>query len=184
MADMAETEQLPVAQAKAGDPAAWEALFRRYRLPLYVYIFEMVRNEETSFDLVQETMINAVRHIGTLREEQKIGGWLFGIAHQKCVQWFRRQSREDLALKEVAEEPIEFQDDAGELLVRREQESEFMQLLENLPAAQRSALLLYFVEQFTLAEIAAISDVSVGTVKSRLHYGKIALRELWEVKNT
>ena len=83
---VAEHEQLPVQQAKAGEPEAWDVLFRRYQLPLYVYVFELVRDEQTSLDIVQETFIAAVRHIGSLREEAKFGGWLFGIAHQKCLQ--------------------------------------------------------------------------------------------------
>ena len=64
---VAEREQLPVPQAKAGEPEAWDALFRRYQLPLYVYVFELVHDEQTSLDLVQETFIAAVRHIGSLR---------------------------------------------------------------------------------------------------------------------
>ena len=86
---MAERNQLPVAQAREGDPAAWDALFRRFQLPLYVYVFELVRDEQASLDIVQEAFINAVRHISGLREDDKFGGWLFGIAHQKCVQRWR-----------------------------------------------------------------------------------------------
>ncbi|MCX6924592.1 MAG: hypothetical protein NT154_15460, partial [Verrucomicrobia bacterium] len=78
---MAEPEQLPVPQARAGDPAAWDVLFRRYQLPLYVYAFELVHDEQASRDIVQETFINATRHLGGLRDDGKFGSWLFGIAH-------------------------------------------------------------------------------------------------------
>src|SRR6476659_531403 len=91
---VAEREQLPVAEARAGDTAAWDILFRRYQLPLYVYVFELVHDEQTSLDIVQETFINAARHIGSLREDEKFGSWLFGIAHQKCIQLWREKSRE------------------------------------------------------------------------------------------
>ena len=56
---VAECEQLPLQQAKAGEPEAWNALFRRYQLPLYVYVFELVRDEQTALDIVQETFIAA-----------------------------------------------------------------------------------------------------------------------------
>src|SRR5271157_6620504 len=138
---VAEREQLPVPQAKAGEPAAWDALFRRYQLPLYVYVFELVHDEQTSLDLVQETFIAAVRHIGGLREDAKFGSWLFGIAHQKCIQRWRKQNREEMALEELGEAAPEFEDAADEPLIRREQEAEFMQLLNTLPLAQRSVLL-------------------------------------------
>ena len=152
---VAEPEQLPVPQARAGEPAAWDTLFRRYQLPLYVYVFELVRDEQASLDIVQETFINAARHIGSLREDGKFGSWLFGIAHQKCIQRWRKQGREAAALEELAAAPGEFEDDPAELLIREEQEAAFMKLLSRLPVAQRSVLVLHFVEDFPLEEIAA-----------------------------
>ena len=84
MPEVAEPEQLPVTQARAGEPAAWDALFRRYQLPLYVYVFELIRDEQAGLDIVQETFIDAARHIGGLREDNKFGSWLFGIAHRNA----------------------------------------------------------------------------------------------------
>ncbi len=180
MLAVAEREQLPVAQAKAGEPEAWDALFQRYQLPLYVYVFELVHDEQTSLDLVQETFIAAVRHIGGLRDDDKFGSWLFGIAHQKCIQRWRKQSREEVLLDELPESADELENGPDDLLIRREQEAEFMNLLNQLPLPQRSVLLLHFVEDFSLEEIAGITGTPVGTVKSRLHYAKRALRKLLE----
>ncbi|HWW02537.1 MAG TPA: RNA polymerase sigma factor [Candidatus Acidoferrum sp.] len=175
---VAERDQLPVPQARAGDPAAWDVLFRRYQLPLYVYVFELVHDEQTSLDLVQETFINAARHIDGLREDDKFGGWLFGIAHQKCIQRWRKQTREESAFEEVGADPPELGAGPDDLLIREEQEEEFMGLLNQLPPPQRSVLLLHFVEDFSVEQIAQITGVAPGTVKSRLHYGKRALRKL------
>jgi RNA polymerase sigma-70 factor (ECF subfamily) len=175
---VAEREQLPVPQAKAGEPEAWDALFRRYQLPLYVYVFELVHDEQTSLDLVQETFIAAVRHIGSLRDDKKFGSWLFGIAHQKCIQRWRKQGREEVLLDEIPESAEKFEDGPDDLLIRREQETEFMNLLNQLPLPQRSVLLLHFVEDFSLEEIAGITGTNPGTVKSRMHYAKRALRKL------
>ena len=174
MLGVAERGTLPVADARAGDADAWAALFQRYRLPLYVYIFELVRDEQTSLDLVQETFLNAFRHLGSLRDDEKFGSWLFSIAHQKCVQQWRRRDRQ------VEPEMPEADDTPVELLIREEQEEEFMKLLEKLPVAQRSAILLHYVEEFSLEEIARITGANTGTVKSRLHYAKRALRKLLE----
>jgi RNA polymerase sigma-70 factor (ECF subfamily) len=179
---VAEREQLPVAQARAGQPEAWDTLFRRYQLPLYVYVFELVNNEQTSLDLVQETFIAATKHFGSLRDDDKFGSWLFGIAHQKCIQRWRKQAREEMLRDEIAAVPEEFENDPSELLVRREQEAEFMNLLNQLPPAQRSVLLLHFIEDFSLEEIADITGANLGTVKSRMHYAKKSLRKLLEEK--
>ena len=178
MPAMAEREQLPVQQARDGNPAAWDALFRRYQLPLYVYVFELVRNEQTSLDIVQETFIAATRHIGGLRDDGKFGSWLFGIAHQKVIQLWRKHGGKEILFDEIPELPDEFENSPDELLIRREQEIEFMKLLDQLPLPQRSVLLLHFVEDFSLEEIARITKTRLGTVKSRLHYAKRALRKL------
>ena len=181
MPEVADIEQLPVSQARAGEPAAWDALFRRYQLPLYVYVFELVRDEQAALDVVQETFIAAVRHLGGLREDGKFGSWLFGIAHQKVIQRWRK--RTEILFDEIPELPDEFEEAPDDLLIRREQETEFMQLLNQLPPPHRSVLLLHFVEDFSLEEIARITETQLGTVKSRLHYAKKTLRKLVEEKN-
>jgi RNA polymerase sigma-70 factor (ECF subfamily) len=180
MPEVAAPEQLPVAQARAGEPAAWDALFRRYQLPLYVYLFELIRDEQAALDVVQETFIAAAKHLGGLREDGKFGSWLFGIAHQKIIQHWRK--RTEVLFDEISESPDDFENGPDDLLVRREQEAEFMNLLNQLPLPQRSVLLLHFVEDFSLEEISRITETNVGTVKSRLHYAKRALRKLVEQK--
>jgi RNA polymerase sigma-70 factor (ECF subfamily) len=175
MPEVSAPEPLPVAQARAGEPAAWDTLFRRYQLPLYVFVFELVRDEQASLDVVQEAFIAAVRHIGSLREDGRFAGWLFGIAHQKCIQRWRK--RTEVLLDEWPDLPDETEDGPDGILIRREQEAAFMSLLEQLPPPQRAVLVLHFIEEFSIEEIAQITSAPPGTVKSRLHYAKKALRQ-------
>jgi len=180
MLAVAESKELPVREAKAGDPEAWNRLFQRYQLPLYSYVFELVRDEQTSLDIVQEVFINAVRYVDRLRDDGKFGSWLFGIAHQKCIQQWRKLPREEgIGIEELGsvsdDEPS-----PSEWLTNKEQEEEFMLQLNQLPPPQRSVLLLHFVEDFSLEEIAGITMTAIGTVKSRLHYARKSLRKIIE----
>jgi RNA polymerase sigma-70 factor (ECF subfamily) len=180
MPGVVESNELPVSEARTGDPDAWNRLFRRYQLPLYAYVYELVRHEQTSLDIVQETFINAVRHIGSLRDDDRFGSWLFGIAHQKCIQHWRKSPRRGATdLAEIEDFPNDAPD-PGDWLVRKENEEEFMACLNQLPPPHRSVILLHFVEEFSLEEIAAITGTPVGTVKSRLHYARKTLRRLIE----
>lgn len=88
-------------------------------------MFELLHDEQASLDIVQETFINAARHLGNLREDDKFGNWLFGITHQKCVQRWRKRSREERAFEEIAAAPPELENDPAELLIRQEREAEF-----------------------------------------------------------
>jgi RNA polymerase sigma-70 factor (ECF subfamily) len=82
----------------------------------------------------------------------------------------------------MSESANEFEGGPDDLLIRQEQEAEFMNLLNQLPLPQRSVLLLHFVEDFSLEEIAGITGAPIGTVKSRLHYARKSLRKLLEEK--
>src|SRR5262245_58952050 len=128
MLAVAETnEQLPVQGARAGETAAWDALFRRYQLPLYAYVFQLVQHEQTALDLVQETFINAARHIGGLQDDGKFGSWLFSIAHHKCIQHWRKQKPAHF-VEELSEDLPEAEDGPCDWLIRKEREEEFMRL--------------------------------------------------------
>jgi RNA polymerase sigma-70 factor (ECF subfamily) len=175
-----EREQLPVAAARAGDAEAWGALLARFRLPLYAYVFELVHQEQTALDIVQETFINAARHIGGLRDDEKFASWLFNIAHQKCVQHWRRKHPEQTAIDPEDNALVDFEPGPRDLLIRKEQEAEFIRLLDQLAVPHRAVLLLYFVEDFSLEEIATITGANLGTVKSRLHYARKAFKKLYE----
>jgi RNA polymerase sigma-70 factor (ECF subfamily) len=173
---VAKDEQLPVAAARSGEPAAWDALFHRYQLPLYTYVQELVRHEQTSLDLVQETFVKAVRHVGSLRDDARFGSWLFRIAHQLCQQHWRRQrpaeSLDDVSETELAGPAGSPLDD----LLSAEQQDQFLAAIESLPEEHRSVVLLHYLEDFDLEATAGITGVPVGTVKSRLFHARRKLR--------
>jgi RNA polymerase sigma-70 factor, ECF subfamily len=179
-----EEQTLPVREARAGEPEAWEALLARYRLPLYAYVFELVHQEQTSLDIVQESFIAAARHIHSLRQDNKFGSWLFNIAHQKCIQQWRKQRPAEVPIDPLDEDFPDLEPGPEELLIRKEQEEAFMKALGQLAVPHRAVLLLHFVEDFPLEEIARITETQLGTVKSRLHYARKALRKILERNET
>lgn len=167
---------LPVAAARRGDALAWDILLHRFQLPLFTYVMDLVHHRATSLDLVQEVFIRATQHLSGLREDQRFGAWLFGIAHQQVIQHWRRQGRSPFSDEPV---PEDVRDDSAtpyEDAIRDDDASQLLTAIDQLPLPQRSVILLHFLEDFPLAEIATITGASLGTVKSRLHYAKRALR--------
>lgn len=177
MLAVAPSEKLPVSKARALDPRAWDQLFRRYQLPLYTFIFELVRQEQPALDIVQETFINAAKHIHTLSDDSKFGSWLFSIAHQKCSRLWRKPKREESIDDETLEEWIDDVPSPDAWLVHQESAQALYAALETLPPNHRAVITLHFLEDFSLQDIATITQTAVGTVKSRLHYAKKTLRQ-------
>lgn len=179
---MSEPLHALVQAARRNDSSAWNELVRRYQLPLFTYAKGVTGDREAAFDIVQEGFIRAVAHVGRLRDDGKFGSWLFGIAHQRCLLHLRRSRRQDALF---SDEPAPREGDDGgpdprDAVLSAERAQALYALVDRLPLPQRSALLLHILEGFSLEEIAAISEVPVGTVKSRLFHAKRALRALIE----
>lgn len=167
-----------VASARAGDATAWGPLLARYQLPLFTYAQDLLRHETAALDLVQDTFVAAHRHLGSLRDDARFGSWIFGIAHQKIIQHWRRYGREQpLDADALAATPDDDAPDPRDGLLRSEQAAALLALVDELPPPQRAVLLLHFLEDFPLEAIAEITAVPLGTVKSRLFHARRALRE-------
>ncbi len=177
---VADNIELPIAQARHGDAAAWNTLFQRYQLPLFAYARSLVRDDQSALDVVQESFINAVRYLKSLRDDEKFAPWLFGIAHQKCIQHWRKHRPSDSLIDDEAEGFIAEGESPDDVLIRKEKEAAFMAMVDHLPVQHRTALLLHYLEDFSLEDISSITETTLGTVKSRLHYAKRALRKLLE----
>jgi RNA polymerase sigma-70 factor (ECF subfamily) len=171
-----------VQAARHNDQSAWDRLFQRYQLALFAYAHGLTGNREAAFDIVQETFGRAAAHVGRLRDDGKFGSWLFGIAHQRCTEHFRRMRREDALFADDAD-PGDREGagpDPRDALLSAERAAALYALVDRLPLPQRSALLLHVLGDFPLGEIAEVAGVPVGTVKSRLHHAKRAMRSLIE----
>ena len=178
MANSPKEELLPVAAARSGNPEAWDILFHRYQLPLYAFVFEGLRDEQSSLDAVQETFIKASKYLHQLQVDEKFVSWIFSIAHQTCTQFARRRRPTEPIPEDLDSSP-EFFDHSippSEALEHDEDEAELLRYLGELPREHRAALTLYYLEEFSIQEISEIVGAPLGTVKSRLHYAKTSLR--------
>lgn len=172
--------------ARRNEPDAWNTLLRQHQLPLYTYAAELLRDEAGAFDIVQETFASAFRYIDSLRDDRRFASWLFGIAHQKCVQRWRQRQRDEAVFDLTSEPNGDWLDtqmpDPRTVLLQQEQADAFFAVLDELPGPQRATLLLHVIEDFSLQDIAQITGVAVGTVKSRLFHAKRTLRAIMEAK--
>ena len=170
-------EQTLVIRSQIGDESAFADLLKLHGPRLLLFIRGMMQHApEQVADLTQEIWITVFRMLPKLREADKFKPWLFRIARDRVFQEFRRrhlplQSMQHEDCAEIAEESATDSPVDVESLT---------QCLSRLTPEHREVLILRFFEELDYEEISRVTSVTTGTVRSRIHYGKRALRQLWK----
>ncbi|MGH9935324.1 MAG: RNA polymerase sigma factor [Blastocatellia bacterium] len=158
-------------RAQAGDREAFDRLLRLVQAPLYRYIFSLVGARALAEDILQEVFILIYRKVRWLREPELFRPWAYRIATREAFKHLKRERRwSDKAEDEsvLAELPAPPRDELAPELIA--------QLVAKLSPASRAVIVLHYLHEMPLAEIAEVMGVAVGTVKSRLAYGLDLMR--------
>jgi len=157
-----------------GDRSAFDGIVALWEQPLFYYLRRLVSSEADAWELLQETWLKVLRSLGTLRDPHAMPAFLYTTARNTALSRLRRHEFENDSV-DVASVP---DDQSVDDIAAFDQAEEVQHALDQLPLAQREALTLYFLQDLSLEEIATLIDVPLGTVKSRLHYAKIAIRKI------
>ena len=90
-----------VARTLAKDPTAFEELIHRYQKAIFNVAYYKSRNPFDAEDLAQDIFLAAYQALSSLKEPENFGGWLFGIAHNRCHKWYRRERTKILKFREI-----------------------------------------------------------------------------------
>ncbi len=180
--DIDETDL--IARSRQGDLDAFNRLVERYQRPVYNLCLRMLTAPQAAEDATQDAFIAAYRALDSFRGGS-FRAWLFRIATNACYDELRRRrSRPTLSLDEpqgAEQRPIDLPH-PGPTLEEHAQSLELARYLQEalaaLPADQRLAVVLCDVQGFDYSEIAGITGVSLGTVKSRIARARARLRSL------
>lgn len=173
-----------VARARAGDARAFEELARAEERALYRHAARIVGPGAEAEDVVQDALFSAWRSIRSF-EGTSFRAWLFRIVTNRALDRIRaRKRRPELPLDPPEDEDVVWAEPAAggpelsEIASSREAIAAVEEALRGIPDEQRAALLLRDVEGFAYEDIATITNVEVGTVKSRIHRGRLAVRNV------
>jgi RNA polymerase sigma-70 factor (ECF subfamily) len=126
-------------------------------------------------DLVQETFLRAYKGLSRLRDQSRFGPYVHRIAQNICVDRFRRKGQEPVSLDEIELEPPPEENRLVD--VREERMMLLRRLVGRLPEALREAVLLFYFEQLTYADIAARLGLTEAAVNQRLHRARLQLKQ-------
>ena len=161
--------------ARLGDVGSFDALFYRYRDGIYRLSLAITKDPQAAEEIVVDTFARAYRALARLEPDDTLRPWLYRVAINES---YDRRPRNAAAspLDEAAEEIAASDERSPAVLAERAETRRFvLAALETLDAKHRNVVVLHYLNELPLAEIAQIVECPVGTVKSRLHY---ALRRL------
>ena len=168
-----------------GNQNAFEEIVLLFQHRLYHVCYRMLGSREEAQDIAQEAFVRAYSNLHTFDQKRKFSTWIFRIATNLCIDRIRKK-KPDYSLD--AQVPgtegldmysqIAADDDLPEKEVERLETRQRVQYeIGRLPEKYRSVITLRYMEELPLQEIADILDIPLGTVKTRVHRGRDALRK-------
>ena len=182
-------ESAIVAELKAGSEEAYAWLIGEFHQPIYSLVYRIVADPADAADTTQEVFLKVFRGMKHFHGESSLKTWMYRIAvHEACNRrrwWFRHKSREmSMEPVEAHAGPTAIRDtlvDEGESpfesVVHEEIKARVEEELRKVPEPYRTTVILRDLEEMSYEEVAEITEVSLGTVKSRLTRGREALRQ-------
>lgn len=171
-------DQELIAQLREGSLDALGVLYDQHRQMVYRTALAITGDPEAASDLLQDVFLRLHRFADRIDPSRPLEPWLYRMTSNLSYTWVKRNHRWLRPLEEFADwlsggdsnpsySEVEQQDDWNQV----------QQALTALPVQQRIVVVLYYLNDLTLHEISEILEVPVGTVKSRLHYGRISLKK-------
>jgi len=170
-----DSELIP--RVQRGDLAAFEALYDKYKGQVYRAALAITRDQGAAEDILQECFLRVYTHIDKVDITRPLSPWIHRIAVNLSYNWVTKRKRWLPSLGEVIEQFAGDPHSSPEHVLEREELQRIVQeAIHSLSFAQRVVVILFYLNGFSLEEIAYILDCPVGTVKSRLYYGRQNLR--------
>ncbi len=162
---MTSEETTWVVRAKAGDQAAFAALFTRYERRIYSFVYRMMGNADDAYDLTQDTFLKAYRALDKTDEDLNVNAWLHRIASNACKH-DGPSSREE--------------DDPERVLIGDETQRAVQRVLDAMSPRNRQAMVLREYEGMSCEDIGEVMGASRAAVKSMLFRGREEFRKLYQ----
>jgi RNA polymerase sigma factor (sigma-70 family) len=179
-----KTDHELVHSFRDGDLQALEALVIRHKDKLYTSILFLVKDKYLAEDIFQDVLIKIIDTIrgGRYTEEGKFLPWAMRIAHNLCVDHFRKVKRTP-AIKTSDDrdifEVINFTEDGADVkIMKRQSHDRVRRMLDLLPEDQREVIILRHYADLSFKEIASLTNCSINTALGRMRYGLINLRKM------
>jgi RNA polymerase sigma-70 factor (ECF subfamily) len=168
-----------VARMRSGDPDAFEEFFAAYERPVYMTALAITRDPFLAEEILQDCFVKAYRNRHRLRTDRSPLPWLHRVTTNLCYSRIaRRRVMIEPLTSLISNLVADLTSRPEEVVESREIIEVLQRAIDALPPKQQTAVILYYLHGYSLAEAAEIAGCNVGTMKSRVHYALKALRSL------
>lgn len=167
-----------VEQAQAGDRDAFGMLVEQFERTVYAICVSRLGNATEAAELTQDVFIHAFVRLDQLRDPERFAGWLRQMTVRMAINRATRRVPPSPVEDEILEGLGAEHDDPSESLVRQERATRLWAGIERLKPLDREALVMFYIRELSLNEMAAELEVPIGTIKRRLHTARHRLKEL------
>jgi RNA polymerase sigma-70 factor (ECF subfamily) len=178
---MYDDEAEMISRCQQGDQNALREIFDQYHKKVYRIAYGVVRHREDALDIVQEVFIKLFRSIKNFKGKSHFYTYLYRMAMNTAIDHTRKMKRQPSSSMDE-DEGFQLSDNAEKrpdrIFAHKELEERVKVAMEKLPAEQKAALIFREVEGLSYQEMAEAMGCSIGTVMSRLHYGRKKIQEL------
>src|SRR3954469_21610030 len=165
-----------VRQAQAGDREAFGELVEQFQRTVHAICLRRLGNPSEALEMTQEVFLHVLRRLDQLREPERFAGWLRQVTVRMAINRATRRVAPSSVENVVLEGACEQRDDPLAELITRERAQHLWAAIARLKALDREALLAFYIQGQSLIEIAERFEVSIGTVKRRLHTARKRLK--------
>ena len=184
-------EKILISKAKEGDKKAFEEIISLYEKKVFSTIYYMVKNENEVEDIAQEVFVKIYRNLKNFKEESSLYTWIYRITINVCIDALKKKKNVvyidekvetadgemEMQLEDTAKGPEHLAED-------EELKRKITDCIRKLPIDQRTMIILRDIKGFTYMEIAEMTKINLGTVKSKINRARTALKQILEEDGT
>jgi len=173
-----ESDQAVISRCRRGSQSAFETVFERYQRRTYLLALQMVGNREDALDASQASLAKAFMNLDKFDSRRSFAPWLFRIVRNQCIDLLRKRRGKKTQPLDEAGGAACSTDDPVAAMQRDEMKKQIWSAMGKLSAREREVLILREFHDMRYKEIAAVLEVPIGTVMSRLSAARKNLRGL------
>jgi len=177
-----------IKKAQDGHIESFEKLIEKYQTTVYNISLKMLKNEHDAFDASQDALLKAYKYISNFKGNSSFSTWLYKITVNTCLDYINKNKKNNftISLEQTVspkdnEIPIQFEDKKQNVVgkvLENERQKVLYEALDKLDNIQKEMIILRDIEGFSYEEIAKITDLNLGTVKSKISRARLKLKEI------